>query len=542
MVASGNGYASEAGVAMLAQGGNAVDAAVATAFVLGVVEPMMSGLGAGGGAVLWHEATRRADYVGFYNAAGAEVDTGVQALRGTPTPRGVGVPGAVAGLLSMHAKYGKLSRAQVLAPAIRLAADGHTANSLLFRMVASDTAKLGRYPGSRRIFLPKGRPVRPGDLVVQPELAETLRRIASDGADAFYRGPLAQAFVSTLRAGGSTLTERDFADYRPRWERPLCGTYRGRVVLSAAAPQSGMQVLEALNLLESTDLPALGLPSRSPAAFDALVGALRVAVTDRDAYVGDAHHVAVPQAGLSSKSYAARRRSAMTGDAKRLLGPGDPWADDVGAAEAACVPFEPAGPARGPRLASQSAPSDGQLGETTHLSVVDADGNAVSLTNTLGVNFGTGTWVSGVFFNSAMFNFARSDSSPNAARPSRVPASTIAPTMLLRDGRVEMVVGSPGSAAIPPAIVETIVYAVDYGMDPLQALRMPRVIPTSGGRVQIEDGFAAEVLARAHERFEEIATSPPVDQGFGGVHVLVRSRGRWVGAADPRRSGEVRGY
>jgi gamma-glutamyltranspeptidase/glutathione hydrolase len=114
--------------------------------------------------------------------------------------------------------------------------------------------------------------------------------------------------------------------------------------------------------------------------------------------------------------------------------------------------------------------------------------------------------------------------------------------MLLRDGRVEMVVGSPGSAAIPPAIVETIVYTLDYGLDPLQALRMPRVIPSAGGRVQIEDGFAPEVLARAHARFDEIATSPPVDQGFGGVHVLVRSGGRWVGAADPRRSGEVRGY
>jgi gamma-glutamyltranspeptidase/glutathione hydrolase len=542
MVASGNGYASEAGVAMLAQGGNAIDAAVATAFALGVVEPMMSGLGAGGGAVIWHASTRRADYVGFYNAAGAEVDTGLQSLRGTPTPRGVGVPGAVAGLLSMHAKYGKLTRAQVLAPAIRLAAEGHTANSLLTRMVSSDTAKLGRYPGSRRIFLPNGRPVRAGDPVVQAELAETLRRIAAEGADAFYRGPLAQAFVATLRTGGSTLTERDFAEYQPRWERPLCSSYRGRVVLSAAAPQSGMQVLEALNLLEPTNLPALGLPSRSPAAFDVLVGALRVAVTDRDAYVGDAHHVAVPQAGLSSKRYADARREAMTADAKRRLTPGDPWADDAAAPEPACAPFEPAGPARAPRIAARGAPDDVQLAETTHLSVVDGDGNAVSLTNTLGVNFGTGTWSNGVFFNSAMFNFARSDSSPNAARPSRVPASTIAPTMLLRNGRVEMVVGSPGSAAIPPAIVETIVYAIDYGMDPLQALRMPRVIPTSGGRVQIEDGFAAEVLARAHERFEDVVTSPPVDQSFGGVHVLLRSRGRWVGAADPRRSGEVRGY
>jgi gamma-glutamyltranspeptidase / glutathione hydrolase len=542
MVAAGNGYASDAGVAMLLRGGNAVDAAVATAFALGVVEPMMSGLGAGGGAMIWNQATGRADYVDFYSAAGAVIDTGLQALRGSSTPRGVGVPGAVAGLLSMQAKYGRLARAEVLAPAIRLAAEGHTANSLLSRMISADTAKLGRYAGARRIFLANGRPVRAGDPVVQPELAATLRLIAEQGADAFYRGPLTQAFVRTLRDGGSTLTEADFAAYQPRWERPLCGTYRGRVVLSAAAPQSGMQVLEALNLLEPVDLPALGLPSRAPAAFDVLAGALRVAVTDRDAYVGDAHHVAVPQAGVSSKAFAAARRAAMTGSGKERLAPGDPWAADVAAPEPACTPFAPAGAARGPRVAVFGTPEDGQLAETTHLSVVDAEGNAVSLTNTLGVNFGTGTWVDGVFFNSALFNFARNDSGPNAARPSHIPASTISPTLLLRDGRVEMVVGSPGSAAIPPAIVETIVYTLDYGMDPLQALRMPRVIPSSSGRVQVEDGFAAEVLARAHQWFGDIVTSPPVDQGFGGVHVLVRTRGRWVGAADPRRSGEVRGY
>ena len=542
MVAAGNGYASEAGLAMLTRGGNAADAAVASALVLGVVEPMMSGLGAGGGAVVWMQASGRAEYVDFYSSAGAVIDTGLQSLRGSATPRGVGVPGAVAGLLALQSRYGRLSRAEVMAPAIRLAAEGHTANSLLARMVASDTAKVGRYGGARNIFLANGRPVRAGDLVAQPELAATLRLLAERGSDAFYRGALAESFVSALRAGGSTLTTADFAAYQPRWERPLCGTYHGRVVLTAAAPQSGMQVLEALNLLEPIDLPALGLPSRSPAAFDVLVGALRVAVTDREAYVGDAHHVGVPQAGVSSKAFAELRRPAMSEPATRRLPPGDAWPMDAVVPSGACASFDPAGPARGPRVAAMGVEGDAQHGETTHLSVVDADGNAVSLTNTLGVNFGTGTWVNGVFFNSALFNFARNDSGPNAARPRHVPASTIAPTLLLRDGRVEMVVGSPGSAAIPPAIVETIVYALDYGMDPLQALRMPRVIPTATGRVQMEDGFAAEVMARARTRFDEVVTSPPVDQGFGGVHVLLRQRGRWVGAADPRRSGEVRGH
>jgi gamma-glutamyltranspeptidase/glutathione hydrolase len=542
MVASGNPYASQAGVDMLMRGGNAVDAAVATAFALGVTEPMMSGLGAGGGAVVWNQKARHADYVDFYSAAGAVVDTGVRGIRGSATTRGVAVPGAVAGLLAMQAKYGKLTRAEVMAPAIRLAAEGHTANSLLAREVAVDTAKIGRYEGARRIFIPQGRPVRIGDHVVQPELAATMRAIAEQGPAAFYAGPFAQAVVATLRAGGSTLAESDFAAYQPRWERPLCGTYRGRVVLTAGAPLSGMQVLEALNLLEPMNLPSVGLPSRDPAAFDMLVGALRVAVADRDAYIGDPKFVAVPQAGVSSKRFAESRRGSLNEAGRTRLAAGNPWAADAEAPSAECVPYAPAGPATGTRTAVQGLPGDGQLGETTHLSVVDAEGNAVSLTNTLGLNFGTGTWVNGVFFNSAMFNFARNDSGPNRAGPMHIPATTIAPSILLRDGAVEMVVGSPGSAAIPPAIVSTILYTLDYGMDPLAALRMPRVIPNASGRLQVEDGFAFEVLAAARKRFDDVVTSPPTDMGFGGVTVLLRTRGHWVGAADPRRDGEVRGY
>ncbi|MCX5763035.1 MAG: gamma-glutamyltransferase, partial [Gemmatimonadetes bacterium] len=180
--------------------------------------------------------------------------------------------------------------------------------------------------------------------------------------------------------------------------------------------------------------------------------------------------------------------------------------------------------------------------ETTHMSVVDDAGNAVSITNTLGLGLGTGTWVDGVFLNSALFNFARDAASPNAPGPFRIPASTIAPTIILKDGAVEMVVGCPGSPAIPPAIVQTIVYVLDYHLDPMQALRIPRMIPSSSGvGLRMEDGFAEGVYAEAKRLGYEVAVSPPVDMGFGGVHVIARIGGRWVGAADPRRDGEVRG-
>ena len=546
VVASGNPYASEAGVEMLRRGGNAVDAAVAATFAIGVVEPMMSGLGAGGGMMIWRQSARSADYLDFYSAAGAAGGSAVQGYTGTRvSARGVGIPGAVAGLLEAHAKYGRLPRAVVMEPAIRLAADGYTANSLLAREVAADTEKIQHTAGARRIFLPNGRPVRAGDLIVQPELAATLKRIATDGPNAFYTGQVAQDLVRTLGADGSPMTLDDLARYRPHWKSALCTTYRGRVVLSAPPPQSGMEVLEALNLLE-TSLPAPALPSRDPRAFAALAGALRVSVTDRGAFVGDPLQVGVPAAGASSKTFARTRAMAAADTTSVRAQVGDAWAADSLPAASDCAPYHVQGRSARPAATNDAQRSrqphaDELFSETTHLSVVDNEGNAVSLTNTNGLGFGTGSWVDGFFLNSAMYNFS-SRGGPNAPAPYKTPASTISPTILLRDGRVEMVVGSPGSAAIPPAIVQTIMYTLDYGLDPMQAVRMPRIIPSATGRLQIEDGFSNEVLAAARRFGYDVATAPPTDMAFGGVHVIARVGNRWVGAADPRRDGEVRGY
>jgi gamma-glutamyltranspeptidase/glutathione hydrolase len=318
--------------------------------------------------------------------------------------------------------------------------------------------------------------------------------------------------------------------------------YHGRVVLSAAAPQSGVQVIEALNLLGNRSLASSGVPSRSPESFRLLTSALRIAVTDRDARIGDPSKVPVPQAGLTSFAYAESRRPQMDAPISARLAPGNPWPYDA-APFGDCQRLDAAPPsAIAPRSASIGSPGDGSLAETTHISVVDAEGNAVSLTNTLGLAFGTGTWVHGVFLNSAMLNFARDTTAPNAAGPFRIPASTIAPTIVLRDGQVEIVVGCPGSPAIPPAIVSTIVYLLDYGLDPLQALRIPRMIPTATPALRMEDGFAESVYAEARRLGYEVTVSPPVDMGFGGVSVIQRKGAYWIGAADPRRDGEVRGW
>ncbi|MEO7366505.1 MAG: gamma-glutamyltransferase, partial [Gemmatimonadaceae bacterium] len=441
-----------------------------------------------------------------------------------------------------HAKYGKLSRAEIMKPAIRLAADGFTVNALLSREIAMSVDKLKTSsPDAARLLLPGDKPLRAGDHLVQAELAKTLRSIASDGPDVFYAGEIGDHIVATLRAGGSTITREDFAAYQPVWTRPVCTTYEGRVVLSAAAPQSGLQVIESLNLLAGRNLPALGLPSRSPDAFRLLTGALRVAVTDRDAVIGDPGKVGVPMAGITDKAYAAARVSSIETNVQGRLPAGNPWPFEH-APSGDCAKMEsiPASKLVAPAVAGTEA--SGIMAETTHMSVVDDEGNAVSVTNTLGLGFGTGTWVDGVFLNSAMFNFARDAASPNAAGAFRVPASTIAPTIVMKDGKVEIVVGCPGSLAIPPAIVQTIVYLIDYKLDPLQALRMPRMIPSATPQLRMEDGFAESVYAEAHRLGYEVAVSPPVDMGFGGVHVIQRVGSHWVGAADPRRDGEVRGW
>jgi gamma-glutamyltranspeptidase/glutathione hydrolase len=540
VVAAGNAYASEAGLEMLKQGGNAIDAAVATAFALGVTEPMMSGLGAGGGLLFWNAKTHRSEYLNFYSAAGSVPDTGLRALGTSATARGVGIPGAVRGLLSAHAKYGKLPRATVMAPAIRLASEGFTVNALLSREITASAEKLKTSPDAYRLLLPGDKALRPGDHLVQTALASTLSRISADGPDVFYSGQIGDDIVQALRAKGSTIERADFAAYQPRWTRPVCTTYHGRVVLSAAAPQSGIQVIESLNLLADRNLPQLGLPSRSPEAFRVITGALRVAITDRDAVIGDPDKVGVPMAGITSRDFASSRAQKIEEPVSGRLAAGNSWSYDR-APEGECAKVESIPPSKFKPPAATTQP-DGSTSETTHMSVVDAEGNAVSVTNTLGLGFGTGTWIDGVFFNSAMFNFSRDSTAPNAWGPYRVPASTIAPTIVLRDGRVEMVVGCPGSLAIPPAIVETIVYLLDYKLDPLQALRMPRMIPSATAQLRMEDGFADPVYAEAHRLGYDVAVSPPVDMGFGGVHVIQKVGSRWVGAADPRRDGEVRGW
>ncbi len=543
-VASANALASEAGVEILRAGGNAVDAAVATAFAVGVVEPQMSGLGGSGAAVVWIAGTRKAYDLDFYAAQYAPEFEG---RTGGPYAPGdlrvAGVPGDVAGLLELQQRFGVLSRPRVMAPAIRLAEDGFPIGQVLAAMIAADSAKLHRSPEAGARFWPDGHPLPAGAWMRNPELAASLRDVAAGGRDAFYTGRIAGDLLATLNAGGHPALAADLARYRTRWLRPLCAEYRGHVILSAAPPQTGLQVLHTLELLEPFDLRSLGLPTRSARAFDVLTSALRVGMAD--ARVNDDPDWApVPAAGIVSSAYTAAREFLVgTGHPTDSIPPGDPTAFDTLPPPPGCLAFEPYGAARPVVAAPTTSPAGDaghDRGETTHMSVIDSDGNAVALTQTNSSIFGSGAWVDGFFLNDSGFRFTDRILETPHLSPWRTRISTIAPTLVLDHDSVRMVIGAPGGGRIPTEIAQVMVYILDYGLDPLDAVLMPRIFPSRSSRqVQLEHGFPAALLHEVHEQGYEIVRPSPE---YARLYIIVRGPHGWIAVSDPRHDGEPRGY
>jgi gamma-glutamyltranspeptidase / glutathione hydrolase len=593
-VTSANPLASQAGLDILRDGGNAIDAAVATAFAIGVVEPQFSGLGGGGGMTIWLQAVTHADYIDFYpsqNAASYRSAFSVGLSDARPAPgdlRVTGVPGEVRGLLAAHERFGRLPLERVMAPAIRLAEDGFPVNQVLAEMILSDSAKLHRFEASAALMWPDGRPLGPGDRLRNPELASTLRAIARDGEKAFYEGPVAERVVGMLNEYGNPTTLADLAAYAPQWKRPLCGDYRGHVLLSAPPPQTGDQVLHTLELLEPFDMKSFGLPTRSARAFDVMASALRVGVADHRVNT-DPRWQPMPAAGIASEAF-ARQRGGLVGNGRppATVEPGDATPFDRETPPKSCAAWDPYGPSpaiagvdapsrlspAGPstgtaagagsgknpaRLDSgasarvsaervaepeatieRGAPDNEEHAETTHISVVDDEGNAVALTQTNSTAFGSGASVAGFFLNDSGFLFTRANVDDPSLSTWRTRATTISPTLVVKDGRVEMVVGAPGGGLIPTSIVQTMVYTLDYGMDPLEAVRMPRLFPTPNSTsVQLEIGFGADVLEQA----KAMGWSPSaLAPGYARLYMIVRRDDRWIAVADPRHNGEARGY
>lgn len=565
MVSSAHPLASEAGLEMLRKGGNAVDAAVATAFALNVVEPNMSGIGGGGSMLIWNQLEKRADYVDFYSAKSADT---YRNLEETPDDENddefdllsTGVPGTVAGLLDALEKHGTLNREEVMAPAIRYARDGFPVYLTLGQFILDNEEKLTRFNGTEKTFWPGGEPLSVGEILIQPELATTLQNISDEGRAAFYNSAITKKVVELLNNYGNPVTEQDFRDYEPQWQKkPLCGTYKDNVVLSAPMPQTGVFIIQALNILEKYDLHSIGTPTESAEAFDILTSTLRLSIADRIEYVTDPNWKNIPIEGLISKEYADSRSLFVgTGVAPNEIQAGNPHefiAEDM---SAACQQYislpkssESSNEDYGDFVSTLSSgfgndqfPAKDEAagtGETTHISIMDDQGNAVSLSTTLSPVFGSGAWVNGFVLNSSGYNFSNmEDTGLKSNHQYRVRASTISPTIILKDGKPVLVIGAPGGGRIPTAVLQNIIYILDYGLDPLDAVNMPRIFPSrDNSEVQIEVGFNHVVLSEVKEMGYDIQS---LSQGYARLYLVYKKDDLLIGVSDPRHDGEPRGY
>jgi len=495
MVVSVHHLASDAGLEILQAGGNAVDAAVATGFALAVVHPAAGNIG-GGGFMLIRNHDGLSTFIDYREQAPLAATAGMYLdAKGNVLPetdhnssitgyRAIATPGSVAGMAYAEKKYGKLGLARVIAPAIRLAGEGFVLTAEEAREL-HDPA-LGQFADSKRIFQRDGNYYAENDLFKQPELASTLKRIAANPDD-FYHGKLAQELVADLKKGGGLITLDDLAQYQVVERAPLTGTFHNYTVISAPPPSSGgVVLLSALNILEPYDLAKLG--DRSPASLHLITEAYRRAYMDRSDYLGDPDYNAMPTAELTSKKYADAWRASIT---------------DKATPSASLIRPEGFLPPA-PKTAGQRKESP----DTTHYSVVDKDGDAVSVTTTLNNSFGSDVTAGtlGFLLNDEMDDFAAKMNTPNmfgliqgpanAIAPRKRPLSSMTPTIVLEDGKLRYVLGSPGGARIITTVANIFLSVAEGGLNIQEAVDAPRYhhqyMPD---KLYVEPGFDPTTLS-----------------------------------------------
>jgi gamma-glutamyltranspeptidase/glutathione hydrolase len=531
MVAADHRLASQAGIEMLQRGGNAVDAAVATAFALGVVNPASSGIGGGGFMLIYLAHSKRALALDYRETAPAAASRDMFIRNGQVAPDlsrsgglAVAVPGEVAGLTVALHRYGRLPLAAVLEPAIRYARDGFAVETHLADEIAETSAALRRDPALARIFLHTyGSPVRLGETLRQPELTATLQRISSEGPEAFYAGAIADQVARSVQAAGGVLSESDLSGYRPQWRQPLRGRHHEKAVITMPPPASGGMLLEILGILRRDDLAALG--QNSPTFLHLLTEAMQHAFADRDRLFGDQDFTRIPLDLLLAPANTALLRHRI-----RAAGVLDHSAYGSTTIE------------------SGTAAADGG---TSHLSVMDAEGNAVACTSTINTAFGAGLVAgdTGIILNNEMDDFSAQPGIPNvygligaeanAIAPHKRPLSSMAPTIVISDGEAVLALGGSGGPLIISATAEVLLNILDFDMDVAAAVAAPRVHHQwTPDILSVEPGISPltrTALARRGYLVKEM-------KQMGIVQVVRRSAGMFEGASDPRKGGEALGW
>ncbi|MBR1205491.1 MULTISPECIES: gamma-glutamyltransferase [unclassified Bradyrhizobium] len=532
MVVAQEKLAARVGTDILQQGGNAVDAAVATGFAMAVTYPRAGNIG-GGGFMVIHLAGRNEDVAIDYRETAPQAATRDMFLNadGKPDPDksrnsalAIGVPGTVAGLALALEKYGsgKFTLAQIIKPAIDLASDGFIVTDDTSDTLSDMYRRMSRWPNSAKTFShADGTPLHEGDRLIQGDLAGVLTAIAEQGPRGFYEGAVAEKLVSGIKNAGGIFTLEDLKAYQPVIRTPIHGTYRGYDIVSMPQPSSGgVVLLEILNILEG--FPMSDMKQGSAASLHVMIEAMKRAYADRARYLGDPAFVDAPTQLLIDKDYAARQRTTID------LARATPWTDA--------------------RRAKQ--PHEGD--NTTHYSVVDANGNAVSNTYTLNFPYGVGLVAdgTGVLLNNELDDFTAAPGASNAfglvgfeanlPGPGKRPLSSMAPTIVLKDGKPVLVTGSPGGSRIISAVTQIIVNVIDYKMDIAAAVAAPRMhhqwLPDE---VRIERGFPDEVLAELRAKGHK----PVEPLGYSSANSIVVTTSGLLGAPDPRtRGSEAAGY
>jgi len=537
MVVSADALGTEAGISILAKGGNAVDAAVATTFAISVVEPFSAGIGGGGFLLMYSQKTGEIKALDFRERAPLKATRNMYLdTQGKVRPHAstngylaVATPGTVAGMYELHHRYGKLPWQEVLKPAIALAQNGYIISAqgyprLLYLAENRQQALLNN-SAARDIFLHNGQFYQPGERLVQKDLAKTLTAIAQN-PQSFYTGSIAKAITSDMAKHGGLITLADLKAYKPIWRTPVCGNFHQAKICSMPPPSSGgVLLLEMLNIIGDADLQTWGW--HNPNALHLIVEAMKIAYADRAQYLGDPDFVKVPVQQLISPAYAKKRRQEINLDVAR--------------------PAKEIKPGLGTQSQNRESP------ETTHLTVVDAQRNAVSLTFTINLGFGAAvvTPGTGIILNDEMDDFAAAPHVPNAfglvgneansIAPGKTPLSSMTPTIVTENGRLRLATGAPGGSTIITQVLQVILNVLVYNMDVGAAVSAPRIhhqwLPDE---LRVENwGLDILTLQELRRRGHHIQETPP----WGNANAIAVTPDNILeGAADPRGEGTAMGF
>jgi len=531
MIVAANPHAAEAGAAILAKGGSAADAMIAAQAVLGLVEPQSSGLG-GGAFLVWYDAQsgQLTTLDGRETAPLAATPTLFQDDTGEPLGffdavvggRSVGTPGTPALMAEAHRRWGRSAWPTLFDDAIALAEGGFAVSPRLAGLVAGDAERLARFPATASYFLPGGQPVTPGQVLRNPAYADTLRQLAAQGAEVFYSGPIAADIVrkvQTAAGNPGVLSQVDLSLYQVRERPPVCVSYRAHEVCGMGPPSSGaLTVGQILGMLDSRALPG----PQDPEAWRLIGDAARLAFADRGRYMADADFVPMPTRGLVDPAYLAGRADLLGGDdALPEVAPGKPefdhalnWADDEAI----------------------------ELPSTSHITIVDSHRNVLSMTTTIENAFGSRLMVRGFLLNNELTDFSfrtHRDGMPiaNRVEPGKRPRSSMAPTIVMKDGRPVLALGSPGGSRIIGYVAQAVIAWLDWGMDVQQAVAQPHAV-NRFGPYDLEAGTSAEALQAPLQALGYEVTLRDLNSGLHAIAIGDTLRG----GADPRREGVALGH